>query len=88
MRLCAKLNDITYVRRFSRRCAENFKSVQDRRKKIHEVVSTGRSNKIFHFLAERENQTQTMFGRAEKALINNFLISVVYNSIFSAALEV
>lgn len=28
-----------------------------------------------------------MFGRDETALINNFLISVVYNSIFTAALE-
>lgn len=44
------------------------------------------SKKISHFLAG--HQTQSMFGSAEKALINNFLISVVYNSIFTAALEV
>lgn len=28
-----------------------------------------------------------MFGSAEKTLINNLLISVIYNSIFTAALE-
>lgn len=44
------------------------------------------SKKILHF--REGHQTQSTSRIAEKAPINNFLISVVYNSIFTAALEV
>lgn len=64
-----------------RRCAENMKLMQDMKQKIHEVVSTRRS--LWPDLPFSWGTSGIVFGSAEIAFVNNFIISVV-----TAALQV
>lgn len=90
MHPCAMLNDIMYARRFSGRCAENLKLMQDLRKNIHEVVSTGRSlaQRKFFISLQDIRHSQCLGVQRKHLLIKCFLISVVCNSVFTAVLEV
>jgi len=94
MSLCAKLNAITYVRRFSRSCCVRgedmcWESETDARYG-KENSQSSKHWKVtltqFSIFLQAIRHSQCL-GVQRLPLVKNFIISVVYNSIFTAALQ-